>query len=67
MPRCLLLLQLPRRLGVLGCTLVADDIYKAGPMLPVALATTIAILLRQLSKDGVNRRGQRSALCALLQ
>jgi hypothetical protein len=37
-------LQLPHQLGLLGCSLVADDPYRAGFELPVMLVNTIGQL-----------------------
>jgi hypothetical protein len=45
-----LLLQLPRQLGVLGSRLVAEGPYKAGPIPPLTLARTVAVLLKQLAE-----------------
>jgi hypothetical protein len=47
---CAVLLQVPLRLGVLGCSLVADQLYKAGPWLVMAYAMTVVQLLGPLGR-----------------
>jgi hypothetical protein len=50
-------MQLPRKLGQLGSSLVAADPYKAGPLLSVSVVSSVEFFVNGLRRAGIATKG----------